>query len=238
MRKLMLTVALAATIAPSIATADVATSLTETYNANVFWGDGPSQIWGSLQIDVTTTPAPAVDPGSLFPIVIDPNDPPTPPASATEVTRRLTGYLSGCVETEDQWGNPTYRCFGGSFDQQLDADEVTLDGVPLPGNAVTFATTVEISDPWGQPASVAIGGELYEPFDTATGLCATCVRANPWLHDGRAHLDLRSDQVLLSRSGYEGELQVTVPFVSSDPLPFDIGAWYLLRHALTADADA
>jgi len=238
MRTMILSAAALLATLPVGARADVTTSTTESANVQFFYADGPTQIYGEARITSTTSPAPAADPGSLFPIVIDPNDPPAPPAALTETVQELNGYVNGCGEFDDGFGNPTFRCFGSSFDQPLAPGEVTFDGVPLPGNAMTFSVTVEIDGPFGDPMLIDLDGTFAEPSSTGYGSCPTCTDVNPWMHDGTTHVDVDSYQSLLYRSGYDGVVSMSSPDLFTGAVPADAGMYYYLAHELHADAEA
>lgn len=238
MRKLILSTAVVLVALPLGARADVTTSLTEAVNVQLFYAEGPTQIYGEAWITSTTTPAPAADPGSLFPIVIDPNDPPEPPAAVAETTQQLRGYLNGCAEFDDGFGNPTFRCFGSDFDQPLEPGEVTFDSVPLPGNAMTFSVTVEVDGPFGDPMLVDLDGAFAEPSNTGYGGCPLCADVNPWMHDGTTHIDVESYQSLLYRNGYEGGVNVTAPDLFIGSVPATGGMYYNLSQTAYADAEA
>lgn len=236
-RKLILSTAVVLVALPMGARADVSTSLTEAANVQIFYTDAPNYLYGEAWITSTTTPAPAADPGTLFPIVVDPNDPPEPPAAATELTQQLRGYLTGCGEFEDAFGNPTFRCFGGNFDQALEPGEVTFDSVPLPGNAMTFSVTVEVEGPFGDPMLVDLDGAFAEPSSTGYGACPLCTDVNPWMHDGTTHVDVDSYQSLIYRNGYDGTVSLNAPDLFTGSVPADGGMYYYLSLATHADAE-
>ena len=236
MRKLILSTAVLLVALPLGARADVGAALTDNAWVSIFYSDDSTYITGDLWIESATSPAPAIDPDSLFPIVIDPNDPPEPPVALTETTQTLRGYLNGCGELEDEFGNPTFRCFGGDFEQPFAPGDLTFDGVPLPGNAMTFSATVEIDGPFGDPMFVDLDGSFAEPRNTVFDPCPTCTSVNPWIHDGATHVDVDAYDALIVRNGYDGSVAVTAPDMFTGTVPAGAGMYYYT--ALSAHADA
>lgn len=236
MRKALFAAAVALMIVPSAGQADVSTQTLETGFVSFGWNDGPDYLYGEVWISSTSDLDPSVDPGSVFPIVIDPNDPPEPPVSATSSTVRASGYVNGCLEVLDEFNDPTYRCFGSNIDEPLTSDEVSFDGVPLPGNAYTFSFDTTIDGPVGEPVPLSLSGSFAKPDDTYIGVCPMCVRVNPWMHEGTTHADIRHSETILSRSGYRGGVSLELDLFE-DPILTDAGGYYTLTRETTAGAE-
>jgi hypothetical protein len=125
--------AMALTVAPASANPTASARTRDVIYISVASYLPSGQIGGWLEFTRTTEPGPSVDPNSLFPIVVDPNDPPEPPASAATETWTGYGYLYLC-----DW----YA--GGCSELQLtgdDAPTLTIDDLPAPGNAIDWSIT-------------------------------------------------------------------------------------------------
>jgi hypothetical protein len=219
------------------ARAAVTTDVAEVATVFINHFDGPTQLFGDLFIEQTTSLDPVVDPNSLFPIVIDPNDPPDPPASLATTSRRVRGQLSGCGEFLDQFNQLVFRCFGGGIDQPMAEGDLTFDAVPLPGNAFTFSMSVTVAGPFGDPLVFDIDGAFAEPRNTGLGACPGCANVNPWMNEGRVHVDLDHYEALISRTGYQGGVAIDAPGFLDEFITNGTSANYSLQRRTHADAE-
>lgn len=240
MRKFVLsTVALVAMLplpSSAAATTDLVESIPLNFDVNEPIENGFLWMFGNLSIEVVSRVAPSADPGSLFPIVIDPNDPPTPPAAATDVTRQLRGVIHGCLEIYEP--EYSFRCYDVGIDEPLAESELTIGSVPLPGNDIHLATTLEVVDHFGDPHEIDLAATLERPSETSTGLCAhQCANVNPWISGGDAHIGVSHGDVILFRNGYAIEMNLTSPVLI--PQPVSVNAWgaYVLQRRTSVGAD-
>jgi hypothetical protein len=233
-KKLLLLLGMTALTVPAAAHANPSVTTRESASTSFAIVDGTSSLFGTINVEATTVPSSNVDPNDLFPIIVDPND---PPSAGTETEYRLYSYLSGCAVFPSPSG-PTFRCFGGSHVGLISSDAVTFENLPLPGNRVTLDLDVVIPGPFADLLNVDMQIELAEPTHTQQNACPMCPSVNPWTNGTRVHLDVRDDQGVLYRSGYSGEAHVTLPEVfGPETQTAGVGGSYSLSRAWSADVE-
>jgi len=176
------------------------------------------QVYGFFQLDNgfvdlffryerRTTPAPAVDPGSVFPITIDPNDPPAVPANAVTEEVTLDGYASICEWSTGCWG--TYLS-----QDSVPAGFLSFDDAPLPGNAITVSGTLTLDD-GPVPVEVTIQMRGARPAVTRLWTDNTIMHPNVWADGSEVHAGTDTYVPLLTRHTYSTTGSATSMFGSS-----------------------
>lgn len=203
--KRLLTLALAAIALGTIPASANPTASVDIRDQGAIGGsyyDGAISAGGQIFFSRTTTVDPSADPNSLFPIIVDPNDPPEPPASATSETLTVGGNLSICT-----FG--VFACSYASF-SDLTGSSLTFDDLPLAGNSVTWTTTAVATGGLGpQPMTMTLTAARpsYTGLDPFNG----SQQVNPWIDGSDAHVSESSFTRLFARSQYivTGSVQTT-----------------------------
>lgn len=156
---------------------------------------------GNLGVDLylnyerKITPGLAVDPGSVFPITIDPNDPPEAPASLVTESLTFSGFVFAC-----EW---SVGCWNRSIDvDSVPAGFFTFEDSPLPGNALTLSGSLSLEDgPY--PLDLAIDLRADRPAVTRLWTDNTIVHPNVWADGSDVHVGSDTYAPLLTRHTYE-----------------------------------
>lgn len=176
----------------------------------------------SFYLQRQRTLSPSASPGTLFPIVIDPNSPPTPPASAFTETLSGNVFVGGCLPNTGCWG------------EQVPLSKVTLtvEEAPFLANAVTiaFTTTVQGNVPF--TATLRFDRPAYTTF----GNVGTPPSVNPWTSGSNAHVEAGASRQVMVRYGYATVGSITGPQVgTASPTT---GGYFQIDRWMTAMASA
>lgn len=186
----LLALAAAASTVPASADDPSATARirdTGGVQAEVHTGDGVIGLY--LTFERVTTPEAGLDPNGLFPIVIDPNNPPEPPASATSETWSLQGYVYMC-----DWN------VGWCEDRGLtsaDASLLSIEDSPLAGNAMHVTGMVALPS-----GPVEVDLRAAKPQVTRLWTDNTIVHPNVWQDGSDVHAGTDTYAPLLTRHTY------------------------------------
>lgn len=141
------------------------------------------------------TLAPGATTGDIFPITIDPNDPPELPVAVTETRVTISGWAFVC-----DWD------LGGCSDRQIPAGTpaetiLTFEDQPMPGNAIAFDTTFQLG---GNLGAITLPLSIRATRPSATRLWTdnTVLHPNLWTEGRDAHAGVDLDQPLITRHGY------------------------------------
>lgn len=138
----------------------------------------------------TTTPAPAVDPGSLFPVVIDPNNPPALPAGVTDEEISFSGQIFLC--------DLDWYC---NFYSTTEPTGVVIEDLPARGNSISWTESGVTTGGLGDlPFTLTF--TLSRPAQTRLAPFGGYQFANPWIEDSDIHFDARAWQPIMFRDGY------------------------------------
>lgn len=136
-----------------------------------------------------TEPGVGFDPNDLFPLTVDPNDPPAAPSVLAEsVVGNI--YVTRCIFP---------LCSFGSV--ALDPDSITFDDVPQSGNAFDIEASVPISGTLGAQ-TIDVTLRLDRPGFTALTTPNAQVNPNAWLDEGQPHFDMTAYVPVFQRNGY------------------------------------
>lgn len=219
MKRLSVAVFVAATLAvPSVQAAPPAADVTITQT--FFLGAHKQLPNGYLNLNLHVSrelkPAAGFDPNDLFPLVVDPNAPPSVTPPGVEQTVRISGGISECQ----------YPNCSSLFLNNVTATpgQVTFEDLPLLGNAVTISLSglgggslgaypMQATLRFARPAQTGLREEV-DPY------------ANPWVDGSQAHVDARVFKPLFFRgtytsvtgslSGYSGTHTPSSSFGTSD----------------------
>ena len=154
-----------------------------------------------LNYQRTTTPAPSVDPGSIFPITIDPNDPPETPANAVTESLTLQGWISTC-----DWNIGCWSAY--LTEASVPEGFLSFDDAPLPGNAITVSGTLSLEDgPFPLDVTIQIRGA--RPDVTRLWTDNTVLHPNVWVDGSDAHAGTDTYAPLITRHTYSASGSVS-----------------------------
>lgn len=205
LRMFLFTAAIAASVAPASAAPPSATGrIRDTGYAEVY-SDGPDGFaYAFMNYEVISEPDPAFDPGSLFPIVVDPNNPPVLPANVVQDSFILSGYMTVC-----DWSIGT--CSDGPISN---ADMLSIEATPLPGNAIRIAGTVNLDGGLG-PIDLPIDVRAARPAVTRLWTDNAIVHPNIWTDGDQAHAGTDTYAPLITRHTYS-----VTGTLGSDPVTY------------------
>lgn len=164
--------------------------------------NGTISVGGQANFYRTTSIDPSVDPNSLFPIIIDPNDPPEPPVGATSETLTVSGNIGIC-------NYAVFGCSNFNF-SNLTGGTLVFDDLPLAGNSITWTMSGIATGGLGpQPISISLTAArpAYTGLDPFNGNH----QVNPWIDGSDVHVNESSFTRLFSRNQYivTGSVQTT-----------------------------
>lgn len=163
--------------------------------------DGILEVW--VNYERVITPGPTVDPGSLFPIVVDPNDPPEPPAGAIQESMTYSGYAIYCDWNIGCWDT-------GISNATVPAGFLTIEDAPLAGNAITIDGALEMNGP--MPFTLDLNVRAARPGVTRLWTDNAVVHPNVWSDGSEAHAGTDTYVPLLTRHTYQVNGSATGPF--------------------------
>lgn len=206
MRRLTLLVALASAAVAAPAAANPTAEAELRDNGSIGGGayNGSISVNANLNFTRTTSVGPSVDPNGLFPIVVDPNDPPEPPVSATSETLQVSGHVGIC-------NYAVFQCSNLFFSQLPTGSALTIEDLPAVGNSITWNIAAVAN---GSLGAVPVTATLTaaRPAMSTTQPFGGSQQVNPWTDGSDVHAEVRSDTPILSRGAYTISGSFQTPF--------------------------
>lgn len=201
MKRLVLVALTAIALAtpPASANPTATTSVRDLSQIQLTYYDPNSgySVGGYIRVDRATSVAPSANPGNVFPIVVDPNDPPEPGVSATEDEVYVDGQIGVCTY-QPYYG---YQCSRFDFDE-THAASLEVEMLPAPGNALRWSISVVAQGNLG-PQPITVTGVAQRPGFSVTRPLDTELRINPWFDGAQAHVDTQAWIPVIDRYNYD-----------------------------------
>lgn len=207
----MMLAALAATVPAGAApTADATTQ--ESFRIMFESFEWPSVIFADLRLDREQTVEPSAEPPQIFPIVIDPNDPPEVPLTVSSERITVSGWVQLC-------NYELGYCLADSVSSlPLATGAASFEDLPMPGNTIQAEFEMDLMDPYiNGVQTVSISFEASKPTATHTSVNMPS-DPNAWTYGGAVHANASVRPLTMTRSGYDIQGQATSTFGG----PFDL----------------
>jgi hypothetical protein len=199
MKRYLFAAAMATTLAlaspASAADPSASSKVRDTGYVEGRWQDGNQFVGFYIAYERLTQLEPAVNPGPIFPITVDPNNPPAAPASA--VSESVTIQGAGLFYCDFDLGVCDQEFISpGTPNDGL----ITLEDSPLPGNAMNVVAEVDLSG-----VTVSIDARLARPGTTRLWTDNTILHPNVWQDGNTLSAKPEVIQPILTRHTYQME---------------------------------